>query len=93
MRFKTIMEDIKKFITDNKLFSKKEIETLKYSQKNKCYLCENVCGSLAKLNECKKNNIICLNCLDCFHDNYNKNNKELFICICCNNLIYSYEII
>ena len=87
------MEDIKKFITDNKLFSKKEIETLKYSQKNKCNLCNCDCGSLAKLNECNKNNIICLNCLDSFYDNYNKNNTELFKCICCDNYIYSYEII
>lgn len=90
------MEELKTYLLNNKIFSKKELETLECSQNNLCNICNNKCGELVKLTECDNNNIMCLNCLDLLYDNYNlnnKNNDELFKCICCEKKIYNYSII
>ena len=88
------MNSLKKYLINNKLFTKNELKTLEPSQNNLCKLCNNNnTGSIVKLNECLNNQEICLNCFDDFHDNYHKNKKELFICLCCNKEIYTYDII
>lgn len=90
------MDKLKTYLLNNKIFSKKELETLEYSQEKKCNICNNNCGKMAKLTECDNNSIMCLNCLDLFYDNYNlnkNNNDELFKCICCKKNIFNYLII
>lgn len=87
------MNDLKDYLRKNKLFTENELRTLKESKTNICNLCNNNTGSLVKLNECTNNIIMCLNCFDDFHDNYYKNKKELFICICCNKEIFTYTIV
>lgn len=89
------MEELKKYLLINNIFTKTQLEKLEYSKINYCYMCNKNCGKLIKLNECNINNIICLNCLDILHDNYNLNNNniELFECLCCNNKIYNYTVI
>jgi hypothetical protein len=87
------MNSFKKYLINNKLFTENELKTLEPSQNNLCKLCNYKTGSLVKLNECLNNQEICLNCFDDFHDNYHENKKELFICLCCNKEIYTYDII
>jgi hypothetical protein len=87
------MNSFKKYLINNKLFTENELKTLEPSQNNLCKLCNYKTGSLVKLNECLNNQEICLNCFDNFHDNYHENKKELFICLCCNKEIYTYDII
>lgn len=89
------MDGLKNYLLNNKIFSKKELETLECSQKKLCNVCNNNCGELVKLIECDNNNIMCLNCLDLLYDNYNINNEnnELFKCLCCDKKIYNYSII
>lgn len=87
------MNSFKNYLINNKLFTREELRTLEPSENNFCNLCNKSCGSLLKLNECLNNTIICFNCFDNFHDNYYKNKKELFICLCCNKNIYTYDLI
>jgi hypothetical protein len=90
------MDNLKDYLKQNKLFTENELSTLQYANKNNCKLCNKICGSLVKLKECPNNSIICLNCLDNFYDNYHKdksNNKELFKCLCCNIIIFNYDVI
>ena len=89
------MEDLKLYLSKNKIFTKKELETLCESNINDCNMCLKKCGSIIKLNQCNKDTKICFECLDSLHDNYNieNNNKELFKCLCCNNNIYDYTFI
>lgn len=86
------MEDLKKYLLKNKIFNKTELKTLQYSKINNCNMCNKKCGELVKLTECNLKTIICYECMDNLHDNYNLNttNKELFKCLCCNNKIYNY---
>jgi hypothetical protein len=90
------MNNLKKYLKQHKLFTEKELSTLQYANKNNCKLCNKICGSLVKLKECPNNSIICLNCLDNYYDNYNNNknkNNELFKCLCCDKMIFNYDII
>jgi hypothetical protein len=77
------------------LFDNKTINTLKQSILKKCNMCEQLRGSIGKLDNCFKNNIICLECIDILYDNYHLVNKDdiLFKCLCCNNDIKDYDII
>jgi len=89
------MEALKKYLLKNKLFTKNELKTLRESNINNCNMCLKKCGSIIKLNQCNKDTKICFECLDLLHDNYNieKNSKEIFKCLCCNNNIYDYTVI
>lgn len=87
------MNNLKEYLKNNNLFTEEQLKTLQPSQNNICKLCNLNTGTLVKLNECSNNKEMCLNCFDDFHDNYHKNKKELFICICCNKEIYTYTVI
>jgi hypothetical protein len=90
------MEQLKSYLRKNKIFTEKELKTLKESQINHCEMCNTDCGQIVKLNECLNKTIICLQCLDNLFDSYQidkKNLTELFTCICCDQKILSYEII
>ncbi len=89
------MEELKEYLLKNKIFTKKELKTLQQSKINQCNMCNKTCGQQIKLNECKNNIIICLECLDLLYDNYHLhyNDDKLFKCVCCEQMIESYEMI
>ena len=91
------LNEVKQYLLYNKYLNVNEIKTLEHVKQNKCNLCNKICGNIARLSECDKKIILCLNCIDDLYDSYNifKNKIDdiLFPCICCNKSIYNYEII
>ena len=90
------MEQLRNYLLKHKIFSEKELKTLKPCVINFCKMCNQQCGSKIQLKECDNNTIICLECLDNLYDSYhinNTNNEELFKCLCCDKKIFSYTTI
>jgi hypothetical protein len=87
------MDALKNYLFKNNIFSKKELDTLVESNINYCNYCNNNCGQLVELVECNNNLVMCFNCLEKLHDNYDTKSNELFKCKCCNNLIYDFNFI
>ena len=90
------MEQLKQYLLTHRVFTEKELKSLKPSPINYCKMCSQQCGTKIELTECKNNSVICLECLDNLYDSYhiNKNEtEELFTCICCDSKILSYNMI
>lgn len=85
-------EHLRNYLMNNKIFTKKELDTLAPSNINHCNMCNMSCGQLVELAECLNKTVICLQCLDDLHDNYHRA-EELFECICCNTKIFSYNLL
>ena len=77
------------------LLDDKALQTLRRSSQNQCRMCDSVCGSMARLNECKGASLVCMSCLDDMYDSYRADvqpaGDELFACPCCEVLIFDYS--
>lgn len=70
------MEALKNIYQKINYLQKNELKTLCKSNINNCNMCLKKCGSIIKLNQCKKYTKICFECLDILNDNYNIEKKR-----------------